>query len=138
MGRQFDIKQISGSFGTGSIIISGSIVTGSLLKTASVLLNDITFTKGDGSQFTITVDTGSAVFVDTGSFAVTESNQFTGSQYVTGSVVATEEMKANIFMNPQLIQYDITVPGTHNALLISPVSVAATITVETPGNLVVI
>lgn len=138
MGRQFDIKQISGSFGTGSIIISGSIVTGSLLTTASAILNDITFTKGDGSQFTITVDTGSAVSIDTGSFAVTASNQFTGSQYVTGSVVATNNMQASIFMNPQLITYDITVPGAYNALLISPVSIASTLTVETPGNLVVI
>lgn len=136
MGRQFDIKQISGSFGSGSI--SGSVDTGSLLTTASAILNDITFTKGNGSQFTITVDTGSAVSIDTGSFAVTASNQFTGSQYVTGSVVATNNMQASIFMNPQLITYDITVPGAYNALLISPVSIASTLTVETPGNLVVI
>lgn len=132
MGRQFNIKQISGSFN------SGSADTGSLITTASALLNDITFTKGNGSQFTITVDTGSAVFVDTGSFAVTASNQFTGSQYVTGSVEATNNMQASIFMNPQVITYDITVPGTHNALLISPVSVAGTLTIETPGNLVVL
>lgn len=119
MGRQFDVKQISGS----------------ILSTASVSLNDITFTKSDGSQFTITVGPGS---IDTGSFAVTASNQFTGSQYVTGSVEVTNNMQASIFMNPQVITYDITVPGTHNALLISPVSIAGTLTIETPGNLVVL
>jgi len=37
----------------------GSVDTGSLLVTASVALNTITFTKGDGSTFPITVDTGS-------------------------------------------------------------------------------
>lgn len=37
----------------------GSTDTGSLLTTASVSLNTITFTKGDGSTFPITVDTGS-------------------------------------------------------------------------------
>jgi hypothetical protein len=37
----------------------GTINTGSLLTTASVNLNTITFTKGDGSTFPITVDTGS-------------------------------------------------------------------------------
>ena len=37
----------------------GATPTGSLLTTASVSLNIITFTKGDGSTFPITVDTGS-------------------------------------------------------------------------------
>lgn len=39
--------------------LTGSISTGSLLTTASVSLNTITFTKGDGSTFPITVNTGS-------------------------------------------------------------------------------
>jgi hypothetical protein len=37
----------------------GNADTGSLLRTASVSLNTITFTKGDGSTFPITVNTGS-------------------------------------------------------------------------------
>ena len=49
-----------------------SVDTGSLLYTASVALNDITFTKGNGDQFTITVDTGSGL-LDTGSFLLTGS-----------------------------------------------------------------
>jgi hypothetical protein len=43
----------------GDIIISGSFLTSSLLKTASANFNVITFTKGDNSQFNITIDTGS-------------------------------------------------------------------------------
>jgi len=49
--------------------------TGSLLLTASAVLNDITFTKGDGSTFVVTVDTGSGGggSVDTGSLITTGS-----------------------------------------------------------------
>jgi|694.fasta_scaffold15543_8 hypothetical protein len=54
--------------------------TGSLLTTASVSLNTITFTKGDGSTFPITVNTGSATSIDTGSLVTTASfNAYTGS-----------------------------------------------------------
>ena len=55
----------------------GSTDTGSLLVTASAALNVITFTKGDGSTFPITVDTGSGGggggSTDTGSLLVTAS-----------------------------------------------------------------
>jgi hypothetical protein len=55
--------------GTGSLVILPSANTSSLLTTASVNLNTITFTKGDGSTFPITVDTGSG-----GTIAVSGSN----------------------------------------------------------------
>ena len=67
----------------------GTTDTGSLLLTASVTDNIITFTKGDASTFNITVDTGSASSIDTGSFATTGSNTFSGSQGITGSVSIT-------------------------------------------------
>ena len=51
----------------------GATDTGSLLVTASVSSNTITFTKGDSTTFTVTVDTGSAVTTDTGSLLVTAS-----------------------------------------------------------------
>ena len=57
--------------------------SGSFLITASVNLNTITFTKGDGTTFPITVNTGSGGgggTIDTGSFATTGSNTFTGEQ----------------------------------------------------------
>ena len=46
----------TGSYSTGG---GGSTDTGSLLLTASISNNTITFTKGDGNTFNITVDTGS-------------------------------------------------------------------------------
>ena len=71
---------------------STSVNTSSLLTTASVNLNTITFTKGNGSTFLITVDTGSGGTVDTSGLVTTSSfnaftssiNQFTSS-YNTGS-----------------------------------------------------
>jgi acid stress-induced BolA-like protein IbaG/YrbA len=50
---------------TGSYGVGGSSNTGSLLTTASVSNNDITFTKGDGTTFVVTVDTGSGGGGDT-------------------------------------------------------------------------
>jgi hypothetical protein len=85
---------ITGSlFGTASWAINvvngggGSTDTGSLLKTASVNLNTITFTKGDGSTFPITVNTGSGgggpSYItppfDTGSILYWDGTKVTGS-----------------------------------------------------------
>jgi len=47
--------------------------TSSFLTTASVASNTVTFTKGDGSTFPITVNTGSAQSVNTGSLLTTAS-----------------------------------------------------------------
>ena len=77
--------QLTGSLDiTGSLFLNGTAVTasgggggtvdtGSLMVTGSVTTNVLTFTKGDGSTFALTVDTGSAVTVDTGSFYVSSS-----------------------------------------------------------------
>jgi hypothetical protein len=78
----------SGSFqgdGSGLSGLSSSTNTGSLLVTASVSSNVITFTKGNGATFPITVSTGSGTTISTGSFVTTSSfNSFTSS-YNTGS-----------------------------------------------------
>ncbi len=63
---------------------AGTTNTGSLLVTASIAGSDITFEKGDGSTFTLTLPGGggSGIFVESGSsgvFAVTSSLQITGS-----------------------------------------------------------
>ena len=86
----------------------GSVSTGSLLTTASAALNVLTFTKGDGSTFNVTVDTGSGgggggtpggsttqiQFNDGGSFGgdprfifqkTTGLTQLSGSLQITGS-----------------------------------------------------
>ena len=52
---------------------TGTTNTGSLLLTASAATNVITFTKGDGSTFPITVDTGSATTLNTSSLMTTAS-----------------------------------------------------------------
>jgi len=72
-------------------IPGASVDTGSLLTTASVVLNTITFTKGNGSTFPITVNTGSGGTVS-GDYVTTSSfNTFTSSyntfssSYNTGS-----------------------------------------------------
>ena len=66
----------------------GSVATGSLLVTASADLNTLTFERGDGTTFAVTINTGSGgsggsgIFVESGSsgvFTVTSSLQITGS-----------------------------------------------------------
>lgn len=62
----------------------GSTSTGSLLTTASLVGSDLTFTKGNGDQFTITLPSGggSGIFNESGSsevFTTTSSLQVTGS-----------------------------------------------------------
>jgi hypothetical protein len=65
----------------------GGTDTGSLMTTGSVSGNVLTFTKGNASTFTLTVETGSGGggTIDTGSFATTGSNTFTGDQVFNGS-----------------------------------------------------
>ena len=72
------------SFGT--YIGDGSQLIG-VLTTASVSLNTITFTKGDGSTFPITVDTGSGGGVPSGT--VSSSAQITELGFVTSSATAS-------------------------------------------------
>ena len=111
---------------TGNVIASGfigdgsqltNLPTGSLVVTGSVQENRLTFTKGDGSTFTLTVDTGSAGSagsVATGSLlksasfsgnAITftkgngdtfdllnvanlsQTNHFVGNQYISGALI---------------------------------------------------
>ena len=71
---------------TASYALNGGGVstdTGSLLVTASVSSNTITFTKGDGSTFPITVATGS---VTPAAFPFTGSAEISGSLTVTGLI----------------------------------------------------
>ena len=70
---------------TGSFVTSA--ITGSSLITASVALNTITFAKGDGSTFPITVNTGSG-----GS-----AFPFTGSAQISGSLVIDNNTDSEVF-----------------------------------------
>ena len=68
-------QAVSASFAvTASYAANAPTVnTSSLMVTGSVSSNTLTFTKGDGSTFNLTVDTGSAVTTPTGSLMVTGS-----------------------------------------------------------------
>ena len=82
------VKEFTGSGG------GGSTNTGSLLTTASVSLNTITFTKGDGSTFPITVDTGSGGGGST--FPYTGSAIISGSLTITGSLIVSNNIDSSI------------------------------------------
>jgi hypothetical protein len=89
-------RAISASFATTSSYALNAITTntGSLLTTASVNLNTITFTKGDGSTFPITVNTGSGG----GSTSPGGSNkqiQFNGNGAFSGSSNFTFDSASN-------------------------------------------
>ncbi len=64
----------------------GSAATGSLLTTASLAGSDLTFTKGNGDQFSITLPSGGSGFPFDGDAVITGSLLVSGSGFtVTGS-----------------------------------------------------
>jgi hypothetical protein len=104
IGNNNSLVTISGSLTTGDVIFASTAsaayfsgdgsqltgitipgsVTGSLIATASISLNTITFTKGDGTTFPITVDTGSA-----GSNSGSFSGSFSGDGTNLTGITAT-------------------------------------------------
>jgi hypothetical protein len=83
-------------------------ITGSSLVTASVSQSTITFTKGDGSQFNITVAdvSGSA-----GNFVTTSSfNSYTASQDFKNTTFATTG--SNVFIGNQTISGSLFISGS--------------------------
>jgi hypothetical protein len=110
--------------------VSGSIIdTGSLMVTGSVSGNTLTFTKGDESQFSLTVETGSS---GTGN-----GFPFSGSAEITGSLSVSETVKSQVYMNPQIID-GFTIPTGNNAVLVGPVGISGTVTVEGTSKLIVL
>jgi hypothetical protein len=71
---------ISGSSQITDLGFVSSSVTASSLITASFSGNTLTFTKGDASTFGVVIPDISGSTIDTGSFATTGSNVFTGDQ----------------------------------------------------------
>ena len=135
---------ITGSlFGTASYAITasyalnggtgGSTDTGSLLVTASVVDNVITFTKGDTSQFSITVATGSvtpAAFPYTGSAEI--SGSLLVSQGITGSLFGTASWSENA-VTASYILNSVSSSFSETASYINPLSQ----NVELSGSLTV-
>jgi len=91
----------------------GSVNTGSLMTTASAALNVLTFTKGNGDQFSVTIDTGSGgsgtpgspansvQFNDAGSFGGDSKflfNKTTGLTQISGSFQITSSVSDDVFI----------------------------------------
>lgn len=103
-------QAISSSFATTAsfALNAGTTVsTASLLTTASAANNVITFTKGDSSQFTVTVATGSAVTVNTGSLLVTASISNATTTFTKGDG-STFSLTANNVVNATSSSYAST------------------------------
>lgn len=81
---------ISASFAATASFTPNAIVT------ASVSQNTITFTKGNNTTFSITVNTGSGGGTGAG-FPFSGSAVITGSLVVTGSIIATQGVTASLF-----------------------------------------
>jgi hypothetical protein len=84
------LQAVSASYATDALTASFALNavstdTGSLMKTGSVASNVLTFTKGDGSTFNLTVATGSAG----STFPFTGSAIISGSLTVTGSILVS-------------------------------------------------
>ena len=89
---QTDATRTQFADGLGNSITFGQTPTGSLLLTASAVGNTITFTKGDGSQFPVTVTGGSGT-----TFPYTGSAIISGSLIVTGSTTSTLGFTGSLF-----------------------------------------
>ena len=106
----------SGSFeGDGSGLTGVGADTGSLMTTASAALNVITFTKGDGTTFPITVDTGSGSVGTSNEFQITDNAggfvasilQETGGQIGIGGVTTS-----SVFALDSITDKGFTLPTT--------------------------
>ena len=84
-GEPLPSGTVSGSAQITELGFVQSSITASSLDTASVSNNTITFTKGNGDTFDITVNTGSGTSIDTGSFI---TNSQTSSMTVGTASIA--------------------------------------------------
>ncbi len=132
------LVQVSGSEfadGFGTTITFGQTPTGSLLTTASVSTNTITFTKGNGDQFAITVDTGSATNIDLSGYTTTGSfNQFTAS--TNQSIQAINSVTSSFVPNTQTGSFAITDSNTfrNNQIISGALSVTNGVTASLQGT----
>jgi hypothetical protein len=69
-----------------------SAITASSLTTASFAAGTLTFTKGDGTTFGVVIPDVSGSTIDTGSFATTGSNTFTGVQNFNADITASNTL----------------------------------------------
>lgn len=95
---------ISGSQQITALGFVSSSITGSSLVTASFnnSTRNLTFTKGDTSQFSVNIPDVSGSAINTGSFATTGSNQFIGNQAIDGTLTITNKIigSQSLFLQP--------------------------------------
>ena len=70
-------------------------------------------------------------------FATTGSNVFSGSQTITGSITVTETLKSQVYINPKTLN-GFTVPDGHNAMLVGPVDINGSVTLEGDSSLLIL
>ena len=118
LSASYVLNAISSSYAlSASWAPTQNINTGSLLTTASVNLNTITFTKGDGSTFPITVNTGSgdSTFPYTGSAGISGSLILNGTYIQTGSLTisgSTTQIGNNNLLGNTLLSGSIIISGS--------------------------
>ena len=111
-----DFSGVGNAF-TGSLDISE--LTGSSLVTSSVSNNEITFTKGDGTSYTITVDTGSG---GGGGSALTASNEGTPIDNDVTDINFTGEIVNVTQTVAGEVQVDFTPPGNTTEIIYNSAS----------------
>lgn len=85
---------ISASYALNGGSGGGTTNTGSLIKTGSVDLNTLTFTKGNGDEFNLVVDTGSSFWVEEDPFTISvEKNVIVR----TGDFLATDLISGSVY-----------------------------------------
>ena len=72
-----------------------------------------------------------------GGGATTGSNTFYGDQTISGSLTVTGSASANIFLYPQTAS-NVVVPTGYNGLLVTPIQLQGTSSVEIGGRLVIL
>ena len=92
-GSTLPAGTISGSAQISSLGFVSSSVTASSLTTASFSGNTLTFTKGNGTTFGVTIPDVSGSTFNTGSFATTGSNTFYGDEIISGNL----DVRDNIY-----------------------------------------
>lgn len=72
-----------------------------------------------------------------GGGATTGSNTFFGDQTISGSLTVTGSASANIFLYPQTAS-NVVIPAGYNGLLITPIQLQGTSSVEIGSRLVIL
>lgn len=129
-------NEFTGSlYGTASQAISSSYSDFAL--TASFALNFNPETTASYALQALTASYALNAGIDSGSFATTGSNTFYGDQTISGSLTVTGSTSANIFLYPQTAS-NVVVPAGYNGLLITPIQLVGSSSVEIGGRLVIL